>query len=135
MGCELQKNNYADGGDHCHLETEIRQWEIRLGTFDKILMDIITKINAKLLIDSHNIPKENLISFFNLEIKENSFKNIMNQDILKIGSQKDAEFDPDMIKLLFFLLTRTNLSKNKTNSLSPNLTVTPTWCTKIVKSV
>ena len=116
MGCEIQKNNYIDNNSTCQQENDIRNWEMNLGTFNQNIMDIITKINAKLLFDSHNIPRENIIHYFNLEVKENLFKSILSNDIFRIGSNKDAEFDPEMIKILFFILTKSNQSKSKSNS-------------------
>jgi len=90
----------------------MREWELKLGTFEKSLFDIISRINAKLLVDCQNIPKSNLIHFFNLEFKENAFKDIIEQDILKLGTGKDSLYDPDMLKILFFLLTKSNVSVN-----------------------
>ena len=52
MGCEIQKNNYIDNNSTCQQENDIRNWEMNLGTFNQNIMDIITKINAKLLFDS-----------------------------------------------------------------------------------
>lgn len=115
MGCDFKgRSRYSE----CpySIETEIREWELKLGTFDRPLFEIISRINAKLLSDAQNIPRENLIHFFNLEFKENAFKEIIDKDIFKIGGAKEGSYDPDMFRTLFFLLTKSNVSSNATNN-------------------
>ena len=114
MGAESTKTGYLVS--KYSMESEVREWEMKLGTFEKSCMQIMSKINTKLLVyDCENIPKTNLINFFNLEFKENAFNNIINNEIFKTSSQTESRYDPDMIKILFFLLTVSQTSPDKSN--------------------
>jgi hypothetical protein len=114
MGCDFKgRSRYSDCA--YSVENEVREWELKLGTFEKTLFDIISRINAKLLTDSRNFPKEELIHFFNLELKESDFKVWLETETFRVNGQKEGNYDPDMIKALFFLLTRSNVTPNSSN--------------------
>ena len=110
MGCNNAKRNAYSESTYS-FESEIRDWEVKLGTFDKTLFDILSGINAKLIVDP-NIPKLKIFHFFNLNLKEEKFEDILKLDILRFNSEKDGLYNPDMLKILFFLLTKSTISNN-----------------------
>ena len=116
MGCDLASLRISYSHSEFSIETNIREWELKFGTFDQTLFEIISKINAKLIADSQIIPKsKNLIHYFNLELNEIAFNHILDHEVFKFNSEKDGNYDPEMVKILFFLLTRSNLSTNNDN--------------------
>lgn len=131
MGCESSTNNSYNEGSHIYLESQIREFEIKLGTFSQSFSDIMTRINSRLIADKNNISSENTLHSLGLNyFKETAFKNILSDDILRVElikeapcdpdvlnveSSKEAPYNPNTMKLLFFLLTRSNSSENQSD--------------------
>lgn len=106
MGCDIdRRNNYAESS--YDIESKIREWELNLGTFQKKIYDLSTKINSKWL-ERDKIDESNLITFFNIDLKDSNFKEIFNKDIFRENGQKGAPYDLSVIKKLFFLITQSN---------------------------
>jgi hypothetical protein len=111
MGCEISPQNSYNEGSHSDLESGIRDFEMKLGTFNLTFSEINTRINARLLNNKNEIPSENLFTFLGINslLREESFKTLLANEIFRVDSQKEQPYDTSRIKSLFFLLTRSNL--------------------------
>jgi len=108
MGCIGSRNAYAE----CSytVESQIRDWEVRNGTFDVTFHDLISRINLKMMVNKEPIRDfSNIIHYFNLNadnIKEANFKTLLSNSYFKTGEAGKETFETENFKLLLFLLTR-----------------------------
>jgi hypothetical protein len=89
------------------VESDMREWEMSLKTFDKPFLPIISRFSQKCYNEYIKIPRSSAINFFKKEytLKNKVFEDILDQEMYKTFDEKVRHLDTDKIKCLIFILS------------------------------
>lgn len=119
MGCGMDSNinDYISSNNTIQCEKDIRNWEINtLLAFQKGLYQTISKLNAKFLRNSENIEEE-INSFFNGEFIDKHYEQMFKNDIFRIERDNKNSYDPNPIRILIFLLSKSSVKCGDKNQI------------------
>ena len=114
VGCSGNKNRELYIESDFKTETEMREWEFQLDSYEKSFFRLISKFNSKLYSDCFKIPKQNVLNFFKKLFPQGfkTFEEILDQKIFYIADDKVRNYDSDKIKCLLFLMTNSKPMSN-----------------------
>ena len=108
IGCSGTKSEEYSANEF-EVESEIREWEFKFKILDKSFLELFSKYNLKLLVETQKIPKSHVLNFFSLEFNHKMFNDILDNDIFLIREEKNKSYDAEKIKYIIFLLTKSSV--------------------------